>query len=154
MEYKNIVTDLVESRIRKDNEELCKMNRELMTRLDEATNSLRRTRSINRLQAMNAANLQNEIRAQQLRIDDLERYQGVQYAAIREYFVNNEEARIKWQDQFSFHDEIFESAVRNNIAFGIQYNGLEELVDTETDEEMLNLLAEDEEIQDITDNWL
>lgn len=156
---RHLVIDLLEAHFREDNEILCAMNRELITRLEETRDSLRRVRTINRLEAMNMHNLRDTITQQELRIADHEQSDGIHYAVIREYFINNPEARDRWDGHVSFHDENYESAVLEHDGLGIEYNGLNEVVtDTEDDEEdpiLEQLIAVDEaELQDIADNWL
>lgn len=164
-QHHNIVTELIESTIRQDNEVLCAMNRELVTRLEEARatieqqrDSLRRTRSINRLQGMNITNLQDTINAQEMRITDHENWDGIHYAVMREYFINNEEARNRWDNLVSFHDENYAAAVLDNEVLGIQYDGRVELeTDTDSDsadEVLAAIMQEQEEEDDIANNWL
>ena len=164
-QHKHIVTELIESTVRQDNEVLCAMNRELITRLEEARatieqqrDSLRRTRSINRLQAMNITNLQDTIHAQETRITDHENWDGIHYAVMREYLINNPEARDRWDNHVSFHDEIYEAAVLDHDVLGINYNGLNEVAtdneDDEVDPILDAIMREQEEEDDIRDNWL
>jgi hypothetical protein len=146
-EIKHIVTELVESRIRYDNERLIQMNMEFVRYVHELEDAQRRLRTLYRIAT-------DQVRSLQDRITEHERWDGIHYAAIREYFVNDEQARLRWEEHFSFHDETFEQAIRDNLAYGIQYDGLQEIVatdiasDDEIDEDMLA------EIDDIANNWL
>lgn len=164
-QHHNICTELIESRIRQDNEILCAMNRELVTRLEEARttieqqrDSLRRNRDINRMQGVQNAELLLQIGIAERRILDHEHWDDIHYAVMREYFINNGEARGRWDDLVSFSDENYEAAVLDNEMLGIQYDGRNDLptdIESSDDETTLEeLIAAQIEEDDIANNWL
>lgn len=144
-EIKHIVTELIESGVRHDNERLIGMNRELIRQNERQRDAIRRLQTVQRIQAQQIDTLQNNITHYQ-------HWEQIHYAVIREYFVNNEEARISWEDSFSFHDETYDEAIRDHETYGIMYDGHHELEETEMDEEMLELLAADTEEEEDQEN--
>jgi len=159
----DIVTELIESPIRYDNERLIQMNMDFIRQSERQRDTIRRLSTLNRMQSQQIGALQSQV-------NENHEWQGVQYAVIREYLVNNPEQRERWEEHFSFHDETFEAAVRDNEAYGVQYNGFIELEENQHDQDMLDILAADtdvesnpeddmefamqEEIDDIANNWL
>lgn len=155
--FKDIVTELVESTIQSDNNILVDLNLALMKEKEELAHALRRMHDVNRMQAEQNRQLLNEVGTLTNNVESHQYWDDVHNAIIREYFINNEEARNRWDNHVSFHDETYDAAVADNLVLGVQYDGHIELAtdgeesDLEEDEEMVIAQAEED---DIANNWL
>lgn len=135
----NIVTNLVNSHIRTDNELLTKMCRALKNENDALRTRLRRT------QDMHAITLRH-VQGLNIRVRDLEETGDLMDDVIREYFINHPDRRAAWRPYVGYADNEFERMVDEHDMYGDNVDFTEDRDQLRVEDEEIDILMEDDEL--------
>lgn len=133
-----IVTSLMDSHWREENEALSKLLRAKENEVQALRHRLNRMTDLNNMATRHVATLNT-------RLDDFENMSILQDQIIREYFVNNVARREAWAAYCAYDDYEYNVACNNHDMFGDTIDTLTLHVqdDTEPDEEMADDLDDD-----------